>query len=219
MSVFGHPDPPTTAPRALRRLSHSPSVPTTYQSRDVAIEAMEADSAAAVRQGYDDGYAKGLARAAAVATSMRNEEARRAAGALSALSQALVAAEESERHMRTEIQAAAPKLAFALLEVLLGRESALAANPGQDAVSRVLALDEGMQPATVRLNPGDIEALEEVDLGRVLNVVADPSVEPGGAVVEIGRATLDGQLGPALERVRQVLLGSGEPGARDDRAA
>jgi flagellar assembly protein FliH len=95
----------------------------------------------------------------------------------------------------------------------------LAANPGQDAVSRVLALDEGMQPATVRLNPGDIEALEEVDLGRVLNVVADPSVEPGGAVVEIGRATLDGQLGPALERVRQVLLGSGEPGARDDRAA
>jgi flagellar assembly protein FliH len=219
MSVFGHPDPPTTAPRALRRLGHSPAVPTTYLSRDVAIEAMEADRAAAVRQGYDDGYAEGLARAAAVATSMRNEEARRAAGVLSALSQALVAAEESERHMRTEIQAAAPKLAFALLEVLLGRESALAANPGQDAVSRVLALDEGMQPATVRLNPGDIEALEEVDLGRVLNVVADPSVEPGGAVVEIGRATLDGQLGPALERVRQVLLGSGEPGARDDRAA
>jgi flagellar assembly protein FliH len=219
MSVYGHPDPPTTAPRALRRLGHSPAVPTTYVSRNVAIEAAEAESAAAARQGYDDGYAEGLARAAAVAAGTRNEETRRAARALSALSQALAGAEEGERAMRAEIQAAAPKLAFALLEVLVGRETALAANPGQDAVSRVLALDEGLQPATVRMNPGDIEALEAVDPGRVLNVVADPSVEPGGAMVEIGRATLDGQLGPALERVRQVLLGPPDPRTRDDRAA
>jgi flagellar assembly protein FliH len=173
----------------------------------VEIEAMEADAAAAVRRGYDDGYAEGLAKAAADAAGRRNEEAQRAAGALSALSRALSAAEEAERTMRAEVQAAAPKLAFALVEALLGRELALAANPGQEAIARVLALDEGMEPATVRMNPADIEAFRAVDLGRVVQVVADPAVEPGGALVEIGRATLDGQLGPAVERVRQILLG------------
>jgi flagellar assembly protein FliH len=207
MSVFGHPDPPTTAPRALRRLSHSPAVPTTYVSRSVEIEVAAAESAAALRQGYDDGYAEGLAHAAAVAAGIRDEEVQRVGRALSALSSAVAAAEEAERTMRAEIQVAAPKLAFALVEVLLGRELVLAANPGREAVARVLGLDEGMQPATVRMNPADIAALDEVDLGRVVHVVADPAVEPGGALVEIGRATLDGQLGPAVERVREILLG------------
>jgi len=185
MSVSGHPDPPTTAPRPLRRLSHSPAVPTTYRSRTLEIEAMEAGAAAAVRRGYDDGYAEGLAAAAADAAGIREEEVRRATAALSALSRAVAAAEEAERTMRAEIQAAAPKLAFALVEALLGRELALAANPGREAVARVLALDEGMQPATVRMNPADIAAFGEGDLGRVVSVVADP----------------------AVERVREILLG------------
>jgi flagellar assembly protein FliH len=182
-------------------------VPTTYRSRTLEIEAMEAGAAAAVRRGYDDGYAEGLAAAAADAAGIREEEVRRATAALSALSRAVAAAEEAERTMRAEIQAAAPKLAFALVEALLGRELALAANPGREAVARVLALDEGMQPATVRMNPADIAAFGEGDLGRVVSVVADPAVERGGAVVEIGRATLDAQLGPAVERVREILLG------------
>jgi flagellar assembly protein FliH len=219
MSVFGHPDPPTTAPRALRRLSHSPVVATTYLSRSVELETMEADTAAAVRQGYDDGYADGLARAAAEAAETRKENATQVAGALSALSQALATAEETDRRTREELQAAAPKLAFSLVETLLGRELALAENPGRDAVVRVLALDEGLAPATVRLNPVDVAALDALDLGRIVNVVADPGVEPGGALVEVGRASLDGQLGPALERVRRILLGPDEGGTRDDRAA
>ncbi len=96
---------------------------------------------------------------------------------------------------------------------------ALAATPGRDAITRVLALSEGLEPATVRLNPLDVETLDALDLGRVLTVVADPSVERGGAVAEVGRAILDGQLESALERVRQVLLGPAEPEASDDRAA
>jgi flagellar assembly protein FliH len=219
MSVFGYPDPPTTSPRALRRLSHSPVVPTTYLSRTVDLEAVEAEAAAAVRRGYDEGYAEGLARAATVAAGLQMEESQRVAGALSALSCALAATEESERRLRGEIEAAAPKLAFSLLEALLGRELVLAATPGRDAITRVLALDEGLEPATVRLNPADVATLEALDLGRVLHVVADPSVESGGAVVEVGRAVLDGQLRSALERVRRVLLGPAEPEASDDRAA
>jgi flagellar assembly protein FliH len=219
VSTFGPPDPPTATPRALRRLSHSPVVPTTYVSRNVELDASRAESEAAVRQGYDDGYADGLARAAEVAEQMRKEEAQQAAAALAALGRAIDVAEEAATQMRAEIQTAAPKLAFALLEVLLGRELALSADPGQEAISKVLALDEGMQPATVRLHPDDVARLGAVALGRVVTIVADPLVESGGALVEIGRTTLDGQLGPALERVRRVLLGPSDPRTRDDRAA
>jgi flagellar assembly protein FliH len=218
MTTFGYPDPPTAAPRKLRRLSHSPAVPTSYRSRRSEFEEEDARTAATARQGYDDGYADGLARAEAVAAQQREGEARRVAVALAALSQSVAAVEVAERQMRSEIQAAAPKLAFALLEVLLGREVALAENPGRQAITRVLALDDGTQPAIVRLHPGDVEALGPLDLGRAVTVVADQAVEPGGALVEIGRATLDGQLGPALERVRQILLPT-DPGADDDRAA
>jgi flagellar assembly protein FliH len=205
--------------RTLRRLSQSPVVPTAYVSRNVELEASRADAEAAVRRGYDEGFAEGLARAAAVADEVRREEAQRATAALSALASAIDAAEAAEAHMRAEIQAAAPKLAFALLEALLGRELSVAADPGQEAIVRVLALDEGLQPAVVRLHPGDVARLGTVDLGRVVNIVADPLVEPGGALVEIGRATLDGQLGPAVERVRRILLDSSGPGTRDDDRA
>jgi flagellar assembly protein FliH len=180
---------------------------------------MEADSAAAIRRGYDEGYAEGLARAAADAVAHQNEEAKKVASALSALTRAVAAAEEAERRMRAEVQVAAPKLAFALVEAILGRELVLTANPGQEAVARVLALDEGLQPATVRLNPADLEQLDQGGLGRDVQMVADPAVERGGALVEIGRTTLDGQLGSAVERVRQILLGPNDPGAQDDRAA
>ncbi len=115
---------------------------------------MEADGAAAVRQGYDDGYAKGLARAAAVAT--QHAERGGAAGGGGARRRSrrrLAAAEESERRHARGNPGGRPKLAFALVEELLGREIGVGGQPGRDAVSRVLALDEGMQPATVRLNP------------------------------------------------------------------
>jgi flagellar assembly protein FliH len=219
VSGFGQADPPRTTSRVLRRLAHSPAVTTAYLSRNSELESLEADCAAAVRRGYDDGYAEGLARAAADAAGERDKESARAAAALSALQRVIAAAEEANVRMRGEIQAAAPKLAFALLETLLGREVALAANPGLEAVTRVLALDEGGQPATVRLNPTEVDVLGDVDLGRVVSVVADPAVEPGGALVEIGKSTLDAQLGPALERVRQVLVGPTDPQVVDDRAA
>jgi flagellar assembly protein FliH len=159
-----------------------------------------------------------LARAAEEAAAMREEASRRVGAVLAVLSRAVDAAQEADRAMRAEIQAAAPRLAFGILEVLLGREVALATNPGQDAIARVLALDADRQPATVRLNPADVDALDGVDLGRVVRVVADPMIEPGGALAEIGKGTLDGQLGPALERVRKILLGPGDSRDDDDRA-
>jgi flagellar biosynthesis/type III secretory pathway protein FliH len=36
--------------------------------------------------------------------------------------------------------------------------------------------------------------------------VADPTIEPGGCILESGSTRVDAQLGPALRRAKQALL-------------
>ena len=40
-----------------------------------------------------------------------------------------------------------------------------------------------------------------------MTVIADPAVEPGGCILEVGDSRIDAQLGSALDRVRAALLG------------
>jgi flagellar assembly protein FliH len=198
-------------PRPLRRLPAT-VVPITYANRDATIESLESFRARAVRDGYEDGYADGQARAAAEAERARETLASRVEAAIASLEDAVRRAQVLDAERRTELQSSASELAFTLLEEMLARELALSANPGRDAITRALELDKGTEPATVRLNPRDLEALGELtDLakGRQLSLIADSSVDHGGALVEIGRSTLDGQLRTALERVRGVLVGTG----------
>ena len=112
-----------------------------------------------------------------------------------------------DSEMRTTI----PMVAFNLLERLLGRELELAVNPGRDAVARAMSLDDSDLTAVIRLNPRDLEKLGEIsDLtsGREVSLIPDSGVEPGGALVDLGGATVDAQIGAALERVRNVLVSS-----------
>jgi flagellar assembly protein FliH len=186
-----------------------------YKNResDRDVDSIESFRAQAVRDGYEDGFADGQARAEVEASRVRDLEARRFEAALTALGQAVGRAQEEDLQRRGELQATASQLVFALLEELLGREIALAVNPGRDAITRALSLDQGTEPATVRLNPKDLATLgdvKDIDVGRELSVVADASVEPGDALIEIGRVVLDGQLRTALERVRKILVPSGQ---------
>jgi flagellar assembly protein FliH len=202
----------TSQPLPLRRLPAT-VVPITYANRDATIESLESFRARAVRDGYEDGYADGQARAAQEATREREALVSRVEKAIASLDAAVRGAQELDGRRRAELQSTASELAFTLLEELLARELALSASPGRDAITRALALDKGTEPATVRLNPRDLEALDgfaDLASGRQLTVVADASVEAGGAIIEIGRSTLDGRLRTALERVRGVLVGSSE---------
>jgi flagellar assembly protein FliH len=210
-------DPLALPTRELRRLAHVTAVPTTYVSHDVEVDDAEARRALVERQGYDEGYAQGLAEARAEIDIARREESRRVATALSALERAASELRDDASRLRREMQASAPRLAFAILEQLLARELEVSANPGREAIVRALALDEGTSPVSVRLNPDDVARLgEAADLGldREIVVVADPLIEIGGAVLETGGATLDGQLSTALARVRRVLLGDPEGAGR-----
>lgn len=207
--------------RELRRLNHSNVVATTYVKRVIqdGSDPIETRAAEALRDGYEDGYengyAEGVAKATLEAALAREEYSKRASLAFSALSRALQDVYVGECTLRSEVQAEVPKLVFRLLEQLFARELELAINPGREAVARALALDDGIQSVTIRMNPKDITTLGEISsitFGREVNVVGDVSIELGGALVEIGRATFDAQMTTALDRVRRVLLGHGETG-------
>ena len=221
MSVFDF-DLPAPGTPALRRFTHATVVPTSYDNKGPQVDSLEEQRAAAARQGYQEGYAEGLERAAREQERRSAEESQRAAAALAALSHAVSAVHDSANSVCAQVQEAAPKLAYELLEILLAREVSLMTSPGAEAITRVLRLDEGSGPVTVWMHPSDVAALGELaeaGFARDVNVIADPSVEKGGAVAEVGRATFDGQLTTALERVREVLLGGEQAGRIDERVA
>ena len=164
-------------------------------------------------RGYEAGYADGQRDAEAAARDAEREGIARVDSALAALCDSVNAARSAYEERSTQLESAVPRFAFELLEALFGRESVLAVDPGREAVARALALDEGTLPAVARLSPEDADTIGDlVDLStsRPVTVVADPMVERGGAVVEIGSTTIDSQLSRALERMRAVIVGHPE---------
>jgi flagellar assembly protein FliH len=181
-------------------------------------DALEAGDAAdrAREAAYQSGYADGRREAEKEARDAERAVLDRVERAVAALHRSTDAARSAYEERTAELERVVPGFVFDLLEALFGRESELAIDPGRDAIARALALDETTLPALARLSPDDAATVGELaDLAssRSLTVVADPSVEPGGALVEIGSTTIDSQLSPALERVRAVIAGPFEGGA------
>lgn len=184
---------------------------------DAAWPGVDPDALAdAVARGYADGHARGLADGLAAGEAAAAEAARRqradATAAVDAALDALAAATTEVLAGRddtvTGLERALAGAAFELAEALLGRELELASSPGRDALTRALRLAEGTEAVVVRMHPDDVATLgDHADLapGRDVTVVADPTVERHGCLVQVGDGCVDAQLGPALARVREVL--------------
>lgn len=194
----------------LRRLTQAAIVTTTYLDRNLDEEpvSLQESRDEARREGYEHGYAEGLAKAAIEAASMREEQIIRIDNAVSSLLSAVSTLVGAQKEFMDEIQFAAPKLAFSLVEQLLGRELELSKNPGREAVIRALSFDDSDARARVRLNPVDLETIGDIaDLTQIREVelIADPLIEVGGAIAEIDDSVFDARLSTALERVRQAI--------------
>jgi flagellar assembly protein FliH len=199
---------------SVRRRPQDPSVPIDYVllAGDAGPGAAEAEHDA----GYAAGYAAGQDAARAEAVSEAGLAHARLEQALGALGQASRAAVLACAERRDQLEHSVTAFAFELVETLVGRELALSTHPGRDAVARALAVDRSDAPATVRIHPDDAGALSDLDADaltgtRELHIVVDASVEPGGALVEIGEATIDSQISAAVQRVRDMLLGQRDP--------
>jgi flagellar assembly protein FliH len=167
-----------------------------------------AQMAEAAEQGYQAGFEEGRAAGLAAGLAERDQivAARRAelTQVLDGLDGAATALAERERQVTAELEAAATRLAFEIAEAVIGREVALAANPGIDAVNRALALAPDAPEVTVRLHPDDAAGVEGWT-GRAVTVVPDPAIERGGCLLDAGAARVDARISSALARVRAAL--------------
>lgn len=162
--------------------------------------------AGARREGWEEGYRAGLEAASQSAEVKRAEVNRRAAEALSLAAGSITAGRASALAVA---QRDTTELAFELARTLVGHELALSHAPGMDAVARALKLASPGEELTVRLHPDemvDLEDLQPLASGCTVTIVADPSIERGGCVVDAGSCRIDAQIQPALERVRQALM-------------
>lgn len=177
----------------------------------------------AVRAGYDAGFHAGHADGYAAAHRAAQEELaaahdadrRRVGSMLLALRDELHRLTGAEADLRSAFEAAVVDTALALAEAVVGRELAIATDPGRDALARALAVGPtGPGPVTVRLHPTDLARLGDLGdlaLGRDLAVVADPAVAPGGCTAAFGATEVDAGVASALDRARAVLLEGGPP--------
>jgi flagellar assembly protein FliH len=196
------------------RIIRGRSFRTGFSPLDIEIPAPAAplDPAAAraqVQQGYDDGYQAGVAEGLAAGRAAAATEMGAAIARAEALCRSLAeAAEDLRRRQALELKGLEDTLAraaFDLATAVVGRELQLSSSPGDDALARALALVPAGCIATARLHPDDVRSLQAVT--DPVTVIADPAVEAGGCILEVGDSRIDAQLGPALDRVRAALLG------------
>jgi len=173
------------------------------------------NAAAEERRGYDDGYTAGVAEGLSAGRAAAAAETAAASARLEAVIRSLAgAADELRRRQALELaglENALAQTAVDLAAAIIGRELEVSASPGADALARALALVPAGCTALARLHPSDVAALGDAPVGAVpgaLTLIADPSVEQGGCILEVGDSRIDAQLGPALDRVRAALLGT-----------
>jgi len=162
------------------------------------------------KEGFDAGYADGMRaaeRAAAVQEAQRAQEIQTLRAVFADAAQAY---EYALGQTLSDLEDALGTAAVMLAEAIIGRELAVAENPGRDAIARALALAPHHLPVTAHLNAEDAQRLGDVSAifgDRAITVIIDDAVSLGGCVLHVGRTEIDAQLEAAVDRARKALCG------------
>jgi flagellar assembly protein FliH len=204
---------------SVRRAADMPVPGAAPRLGDVYAEELARLREHARAEGYAAGFAEGGVAAQAVVAQAEAEARarladvqarweRRLVSAAAALGDAVRRLEQAALPVAEEVRDSVLGAAVTLVEDILGRELALAEDPGLDALRRALTLCPEDAPVVVRLHPDDLAEVPAEALAALpaaVTVVGDPRVERAGAVAESGSRRIDAQIGPALERVQAVL--------------
>lgn len=201
---------PLTAPLQAERFEAPPLRPV---PRIDPRDAVQAERDQARREGFEAGYTAGMDLAQAdVDAAIRDHERAtdrlvRAARAVEDAHRQLLAADRIELE---EIEADVIELALTLATELVGRELRATDQPVRDALARAMQFVPERRTPVAVVHPDDAAVAAEI-LGAdphwrgTVEIVADARIEPGGCVLEIGECHVDGQIGPAIERMRDAL--------------
>ncbi|MFZ4515054.1 MAG: FliH/SctL family protein [Acidimicrobiia bacterium] len=160
------------------------------------------------RVGYDAGYAEGM-RAAERAAVVREVTERQRLDTLQTLfGDAQSRFDQAMQQALTDIEDALATAAFLLAEAILGRELAVAENPGRDAIARALRLAPEHLPVLAYLNPDDATRLGDLSAvagTRDIQVDIDPTLTSGDCRLRVGRTDIDATLTAAVSRARSAM--------------
>jgi flagellar assembly protein FliH len=174
------------------------------------------DDDASVR-GHAAGYAAGRKKAEQeldeLRTALALDAQSRSESAAADLRLAVAALERSAELLRAHevpalesVDAAIAAAAFELAEAIVGYE--LSAAPGSARAALARATDAVPVAVTrIRLNPEDSALIALHELGAGVVVVDDPSVERGGAILDIEHGSIDARVSTALARAKAALAG------------
>lgn len=212
-------------PRVLAGWAAEEARPAAWELEDLQAaraEPVEAEPAAPVKteeewaREVEAAYARGFAdgRAAGEAEGRRLEAARLVHG-LRAVDGLLAALEAEESVWLAALEENLVALAVAIAGHVIGREVKGDPQAIADLARRAIAEFPLDQPLRIRLNPQDLATISAVASegggpvpiapGRNVRWIADPSIEPGGCVVEGRERIVDGRVDRALERIFRRL--------------
>ena len=182
---------------------------------EIPVEIDEAEQQALAQQACDDAYAEGFAQGQAETAlewqrrldeyiaQQGQESARRLQEVLQTFDASLI---DLQQNMAQQVL----ELACDIARQVVRQELSVNPNPLQPVVREAVGMlvTEG-RPATVRLNPVDLEAMaaplrEEVDVPGV-QWVADDAVPEGGCIVESAGTVVDGSLDKRWQRAIAAL--------------
>lgn len=169
-----------------------------------AAEERERQVEEAYRRGYEEGRREGeIAEGARLRT------------AVAAAEEALDGLRSGEMRWTGTIEENICALAVAVARHVIGRELREDAEPVLQLVRDALAEFPIDQPIRIRLSPGDLLAIRQLENAedrlaaftqdREARWVSDPQVAPGGCVVEGRERIVDGRVDTALERIYRRL--------------
>jgi flagellar assembly protein FliH len=174
------------------------------EAERLAAEEQERRVEEAYRRGYEEGRTEG-----------EIAEGARLRSAVAAAEEALDGLRSGEMRWTGTIEENICALAVAVARHVIGRELREDALPVLQLVRDALAEFPIDQPIRIRLSPGDLHCIRQLEDGedrlasfaqdREARWVSDPQVAPGGCVVEGRERIVDGRVDTALERIYRRL--------------
>lgn len=170
-------------------------------------------------RGYADGHAEGFRAAAAEAAAAHRiaeeervaraaESARDVASALAALRAAARSLADRESALTAIAHTQILEHAVELAEAILVGELEDAERSATAAVRRALAVVDPGEIRGVRLHPGDLRVLEQLD-GETpaFPLIPDDTLDRGDAVALLDHGHIDARIAGAIDRARTAVAG------------
>lgn len=181
---------PLLAARETRDQVSAHEAPAPPEPRPVDLDAVRKQ---AFQEGYEAGRESALEESAAAHAELERSFARTLAGFA-----------DEKRLLRAAVEREVVELAFGVARRILRREISVDPRAAAGIVRSCLDEATAGEVRRVRVHPDQAEVVREA-AGTGVEVVPDLDLEPGGAILETGRGSLDARIDTQLQEIERGL--------------